>query len=141
MSGVNSTTAALGGRMSPSEVGKQAAAEADIHDFLREAGDALSSNTGVASAAAQMPRRKMLQSQDAAYMAPVKTVRIQDPSLPLQPFRRPPSPVSRTYYPAASSVSGLSRAPSVLDSAPNFSPPADDDYVPYRRSLSPDRPY
>ncbi|KAF1830048.1 chitin synthase 2 [Decorospora gaudefroyi] len=145
MSSANSTTAALGERMTTAEVGKQKAAEADIHDFLREAGDALSSSAGASAAPMQMPRRKTLKSQMASYMAPTKTVRLQDPDLPLQTLRRPPSPVSRAYHPhpAPSSVSGLSRTPSVLDTAPNMPPPADDDasYVPYRRPISPDRPY
>ena len=37
MSSANSNTAELGARMTMSEVGKQKAAESDIHDFLREA--------------------------------------------------------------------------------------------------------
>ena len=36
MSSANSNTAELGARMTMSEVGKQKAAESDIHDFLRE---------------------------------------------------------------------------------------------------------
>jgi chitin synthase len=141
MSLANSNTAELGERMTPSEIGKQKAAEADIHDFLREAGDALNSTASAAHVPSQMPRRKTLKSQITDYMAPRKTVRLQDPDLPLHDLRRPPSPVSRTYHPAASSVSGLSRTPSVLDAAPNMPPPMDDDYVPYRRPLSPDRSY
>lgn len=120
MSGVNSTTAALGERMTPSEIGRQKMAEADIVDFLREAGDALSFNPHASGAglSSQMPRRKTLKS-------------------------RPPSPVSRTYHPMASSMAGLSRTPSVLDTAPNMPPPTEGSpgsYLPYRRSHSPDRP-
>ncbi|KAI8938377.1 hypothetical protein NX059_004272 [Plenodomus lindquistii] len=105
----NSTSAALGARMTPSETGRQKAAEGEIVGFLREAGDVLTT---------QMPRRKTLKS-------------------------RPLSPVSRSYYPTGSSVSGLSRTPSVLDTAPNMPPPTEDSpgsYAPYRRSYSPDRP-
>jgi chitin synthase len=141
MSIANSNTADLGERMTMSEVGKQKAAEADIHDFLREAGDALSSTSSAAAVPTQMPRRKTLKSQLANYTALSKTVQLQDPDLPLRDLRRPPSPVSRTYHPTSSSVSGLSRTPSVMDTAPNMPPPEDDGYVPYRRPLSPDRPY
>ncbi|CAN9079296.1 unnamed protein product [Alternaria alternata] len=140
MSSANSNTAELGARMTMSEVGKQKAAESDIHDFLREAGDALSSTSSTAAAPTQMPRRKMINSETANYAALSTTVRSQDPDLQLRDLRRPPSPVSRTYHPTSSSVSGLSRTPSVMDTAPNM-PPPDDDYVPYRRPLSPDRPY
>ncbi|CBX90655.1 predicted protein [Plenodomus lingam JN3] len=67
MSGVNSTRAALGERMTPSEIGRQKTAEAGIVDFLREAGDALSSNDHAPAAGAglstQMPRRKTLKSR------------------------------------------------------------------------------
>ncbi|KAF2198370.1 glycosyltransferase family 2 protein [Delitschia confertaspora ATCC 74209] len=48
----------------------------------------------------------------------------------------PPSPAPRSYQP---SLSSFSRAPSVLDAAPNIPPPEDADYVPYRRPYSPDR--
>ncbi|KAI4636736.1 hypothetical protein J4E93_010960 [Alternaria ventricosa] len=139
MSNANSNTAELGERMTMSEVGKQKAAEADIHDFLREAGDALSSTSSAAAMPTQMPRRKTIKSQFDT--TPYKTVRLQDPDLPLLSSRRPPSPVSRSYHPTNSSVSGLSRTPSVMDTAPNMPPPGEDPYVPYRRPLSPDRPY
>ncbi|KAF1913433.1 FAD binding domain-containing protein [Ampelomyces quisqualis] len=131
MSGANSTTAALGERMTPSEIGAQTAAEAGIVDFLREAGNALHASSGAAGASSsqQMPRRKTLKA------------RFEDPGLPLHPSHRPPSP-TRTYHPAGTS-SLLSRTPSVLDTAPTMPPPIDVDspsYVPYRRPLSPDRP-
>jgi chitin synthase len=64
MSGANSTTAALGARMTPSEVGKQKAAEAGIVDFLREAGNALNANSSAAGvSSAHMPRRKTLKTR------------------------------------------------------------------------------
>jgi chitin synthase len=64
MSGANSTTAALGARMTPAEVGKQKAAEAGIVDFLREAGNALDATSSTAPvSAAQMPRRKTLKTR------------------------------------------------------------------------------
>ncbi|KAF1939970.1 hypothetical protein EJ02DRAFT_445798 [Clathrospora elynae] len=143
MSSANSTTAALGRHMTTSEVGKQKAAEADIVDFLREAGNALDSSASAAGVSTLMPRRKTLKSQLAGYIAPTKTVQVQDVGLPLHDLRRAPSPVSRAYHPTSSSVSGLSRTPSVLDTAPNMPPPIEDadSYVPYRRPLSPDRPY
>ncbi|KAL6710924.1 Chitin synthase, class 2 [Coniothyrium glycines] len=140
MSGVRSTTAALGERMTPSEVGQQKAAEGGIVDFLREAGDALKSSSSAAGVSAQMPRRKTLQSRLVDRVSPTKSMPPQSPSLPLHHLRRPPSP-SRIYHPAASSVSGISRTPSVLDTAPNMPPPGEDSpsYVPYRRPYSPDR--
>ncbi|KAF1976387.1 hypothetical protein BU23DRAFT_551848 [Bimuria novae-zelandiae CBS 107.79] len=57
-----------------------------------------------------------------------------------QSYVSPPSPVARSYQPSMSSLP-LSRAPSVLDTAPNIPPPGEDSpsYVPYRRPLSPDR--
>jgi len=60
-----------------------------------------------------------------------------------QSYMPPLSPVSHAHHPTASSVSGLSRAPSVMDTAPNMPPPAEDSpgsYMPYRRTRSPDRP-
>lgn len=63
MSDVNSATAALGANMTQSEIGRQKAAEADIVDFLREAGDALSSSTGGAPKMTQMPPRKALRTR------------------------------------------------------------------------------
>ncbi|KAJ4362988.1 Chitin synthase, class 2 [Neocucurbitaria cava] len=146
MAGARSTTAALGERMTPSEVGKQKAAEADIVDFLREAGDALNSTSSAPSAAAvshsHMPRRKTVRSTMVDHVPVLQSNMTRDPGLPLHPTRRPPSPVSRTYHPTASSISSLSRTTSVLDTAPNMPPPAEDSpsYVPYRRPLSPDRP-
>ncbi|KAF2464474.1 uncharacterized protein BDR25DRAFT_296716 [Lindgomyces ingoldianus] len=52
----------------------------------------------------------------------------------------PPSPLSRSYHPSTSSLP-LSRAPSVIDTAPNIPPPENDSpsYVPYRRPVSPER--
>ncbi|KAL5388232.1 hypothetical protein DPSP01_003220 [Paraphaeosphaeria sporulosa] len=57
-----------------------------------------------------------------------------------QSYVSPPSPVARSYQPSMSSLP-LSRAPSVLDTAPNMPPPGEDSpsYVPYRRPYSPDR--
>ncbi|OAL47774.1 chitin synthase 2 [Pyrenochaeta sp. DS3sAY3a] len=132
MAGARSTTAALGERMTTSEIGKQKKAEAEIVDFLREAGDALKSSSSAADNSFQMPRRKSLRTSNVS----------RDPGLPKHPMRRPLSPVSRTYHPTASSVSALSRTPSVLDTAPNMPPPSEDSpsYVPYRRPHSPDRP-
>jgi chitin synthase len=121
----NSTTAALGEPMSASEVGKQKRAEADIVDFLREAGNALEST---AMPSSQMPRRETVKQ--------TRFVDGRDPGLPVHHSRRPPS----SYQPT---VSSLSRTPSVLDTAPNMPPPTEDphspSYVPYRRPLSPDR--
>ncbi|KAH4210386.1 chitin synthase [Parastagonospora nodorum] len=52
----------------------------------------------------------------------------------------PPHSPTRAYQ---STVSSLSRTPSVMDTAPNMPPPSEDSpsYVPYRRPLSPDRSY
>ncbi|KAF2029758.1 hypothetical protein EK21DRAFT_67138 [Setomelanomma holmii] len=140
MSGVNSTTAALGERMTSSEVRKQKAAEADIVDFLREAGNALnSSSSATAAPSTQMPKRKNLKTRFVDQLSPTKTSKLErDPGLPLYEIR-PPSPMSRSYHPTATSVS-LSRTPSVLDTAPNMPPPSEDSpsYVPYR-PRSPDR--
>lgn len=61
MSGVNSTTAALGERMTPFEVGKRKTAEANIVDFLREAGNALDSTSTTGGMSSHMPRRKSLK--------------------------------------------------------------------------------
>ncbi|KAL5439408.1 hypothetical protein PMIN06_009952 [Paraphaeosphaeria minitans] len=57
-----------------------------------------------------------------------------------QSYVSPPSPVARSYQPSMSSLP-LSRAPSVLDTAPNMPPPSEDSpsYLPYRRPYSPDR--
>ncbi|KAF2181320.1 glycosyltransferase family 2 protein [Zopfia rhizophila CBS 207.26] len=53
---------------------------------------------------------------------------------------RPPSPLTRSYHPSTTSLP-LSRAPSVIDTAPNIPPPENESppYVPYRRPVSPDR--
>jgi chitin synthase len=142
MSSANSTTAALGARMTPAEVGKQKAAEADIVDFLREAGNALDSSAHAAAPAMQMPRRKTLRTRFVGGLSPTKSTSKmpQESCLPLYQMRRAPSPISRAYHPAATSVS-LSRTPSVLDTAPIMPPPNEDSpsYVPYRRPTSPER--
>jgi chitin synthase len=148
MSGANSTTAALGERMTPSEIGRQKAAEADIVDFLREAGDALDASSSAAGVSAtqhqQMPRRKTLNVRFVDRVSPTTSISKSkselacDPGLPIHSSNRPHSP-TRAYQ---STVSSISRTPSVLDTAPNMPPPGMDDpgYVPYRRPLSPDRP-
>jgi chitin synthase len=134
-----STAGALGAKMTPLEAGKTKAAEADIVDFLREAGDALNSTPGAAQpATTAMPRRKTLKTRlsDSIYTSKPKLVP-HDHGLPMQPISRPAEP-SR-YQPT---VSGLSRTQSILDAAPNMPPPSADDtspYQPYRRPLSPDR--
>jgi chitin synthase len=143
MSGANSTTAALGARMTPYEVGKQKAAEADIVDFLREAGDALDSSSSAAgvSSTHQMPRRKTVNVRFVDRLSPTKSKKQSklecDPDLPMHHSNRPHSP-TRAYQ---STVSSLSRTPSVMDTAPNMPPPSENSpsYVPYRRPLSPDR--
>ncbi|KAJ4371049.1 Chitin synthase, class 2 [Didymella sp. IMI 355093] len=139
-----STAGALGQKMTASEAGKTKAAKADIVDFLREAGDALNSTSAQAQpTATAMPRRKTLKTRlsDSIYTSKPKLVP-HDHGLPMQPIRRPTEPSSRAYQPP---VSGLSRTQSVLDSAPNMPPPSADGssppYQPYRRPLSPDRPY
>jgi chitin synthase len=142
MSGANSTSAALGVRMTPSEVGKQKAAESGIVDFLREAGDALNSSSSAAAVPStqSMPRRKTL---NVRFVDPAKSKKHpnleKNPGLPVSHFCRPHSP-TRAYQ---STVSSLSRTPSVMDTAPNMPPPSEDSpsYVPYRRPLSPDRSY
>lgn len=134
-----STAATLGDRLNPSEVGKQVQAEADIVDLLREADAALKPRRD-----AKTPKRKSIKSRLAERISPTKT---KEPGLPLHETRRPPSPLTRSYHPSTSSLP-LSRAPSVLDTAPNMPPPADESpsYVPYRRPMSPEyaaptRPY
>ncbi|KAJ4330906.1 Chitin synthase, class 2, partial [Didymella glomerata] len=120
-----STAGALGAKMTPSEAGKTKAAEADIVDFLREAGDALTST----SAAAQptntpMPRRKTLKTRlsDSLYTSKPKLVP-HDHGLPMQPILRPAEPSARAYQPT---VTGLARTQSILDAAPNMPPPSAD---------------
>ena len=142
MSGANSTTAALGARMTSSEVGKQKAAESGIVDFLREAGDALNSTSAAAavSSAQPMPRRKTLNVRFVDAAKSKKHSKLEkNPGLPMSQPYRPHSP-TRAYQ---STVSSLSRTPSVMDTAPNMPPPSEDSpsYVPYRRPLSPDRSY
>jgi chitin synthase len=144
MSGVNSTAGALGGKMTPSEAGKRKAVEADIVDFLREAGDALNSTPSQPAPTTAMPQRKSLKTRlsDSVYKHKPKLVP-HDHGLPMQPLR-PTEPSSHAYTATASSVSGLERNLSVLDSAPNMPPPLDGSsppYQPYRRPLSPDRAY
>ncbi|KAJ6195229.1 hypothetical protein J3E72DRAFT_248834 [Bipolaris maydis] len=141
MSSATSTAAALGARMTPSEAGKQREAEAEIHDFLREAGNALNATGSAAPAQTNSAGRKSLRQQAIGWMSPSKTTPLQDPDLPTHHSHRQPQPTSRMYHPSPSSVSSLSRTPSLMDNAPNMPPPIDDDYVPYRRSISPDRPY
>jgi chitin synthase len=75
MSGANSTTAALGERMTPSEVGRQKAAEANIVDFLREAGNALDATSGAAAVpSSQMPRKKILTTRFVDRASPRKSM-------------------------------------------------------------------
>jgi chitin synthase len=128
---MGSTAATLGDRLAPSDNGRQARAESGIVDLLREADAALSEHPPPASHT-KMPKRKTLKT-----VSPTKR---NEPGLPLYEPRRPPSPLSRSYHPSVSSLP-LSRAPSVLDTAPNMPPPTEDSpsYVPYRRPLSPDR--
>jgi chitin synthase len=139
MSGANSNTAALGEHMTPFEVGQRKAAEADIVDFLREAGNALNSSSSAAGVSSQMPKRKTVKTRFVDRMSPTKSKLGREPGLPLYHVNRPPSP-SRSYQPTVSAVSP-SRSSSVLDSAPSMPPPMDNSpaYVPYRRPESPDR--
>ncbi|KAJ4291708.1 Chitin synthase, class 2 [Kalmusia sp. IMI 367209] len=134
---MGSTAGTLGQTLTRSEVGKQAAAEAGIVDLLREADAALSS-TSTSNPAAQMPKRKPMKTRLVDRLSPTKAK--QEPGLPLYETHRPPSPVARSYQPSMSSLP-LSRTPSVLDTAPNMPPPAEDSpsYIPYRRPLSPER--
>jgi chitin synthase len=74
MSGANSTTAALGRRMTPAEVGRQKAAEANIVEFLREAGNALDATSGAAAVPSlQMPRKKILKTRFVDRASPKKS--------------------------------------------------------------------
>jgi chitin synthase len=140
---MGSTAGTLGDRLTRSEVGAHADAEAGIVDLLREADAALSSTSTSTSAAAsrhvpQTLKRKAIKTRLVDRLSPAK--KTQDPGLPSYDSRRPPSPVARSYQPSMSSVP-LSRAPSVLDTAPNMPPPGEDSpsYVPYRRPYSPER--
>ncbi|KAF2684261.1 glycosyltransferase family 2 protein [Lentithecium fluviatile CBS 122367] len=130
---MGSTAATLGDVLDPSDVGRQARAEAGIVDLLREADAALNEQRPHT----EMPKRKTIKTRLVDRLSPTKK---NDPGLPLYEPRRPPSPMSRSYHPSTSSLP-LSRAPSVLETAPNIPPPAEDSpsYVPYRRPLSPER--
>jgi chitin synthase len=130
LSATDSAAATLGGTRRVPEVGKQQAAEAAIVDLLRDAGAALNVRPKAPGGPKDMPVTARLASR----LSPSKK---RDPDLPSYEPRRPPSPIMRTYQP---SMSSLSRAPSILDTAPNMPPPEDSpSYLPYRRPLSPDR--
>jgi len=132
---MGSTAATLGDRLDPSDNGRQARAESGIVDLLREADAALSERPEPSHT--KMPKRKTIKTRVVNRLSsPTKN----EPGLPLYESRRPPSPLSRSYHPSVSSLP-LSRAPSVLDTAPNMPPPSEGSpsYVPYRRPLSPDR--
>lgn len=133
VSAMGSTAATLGDQLNPSEVGRQATAEADIVDFLREADAALGARPHP-----KMPKKKSIKARLADRLSPAKSK--QEPGLPLYDSRRPPSPLTRSYHPSTSSLP-LSRTSSVLDTAPSMPPPSDDSpsYIPYRRPISPDR--
>ena len=132
---MGSTAGTIGDGLSRSEVGQQAAAEAGIVDLLREA-DAVLSSTSTSKPVPQTLKRKSIATRLVDRISPTK--KQSDTGLPLYDTRRPPSPVARAYQPSMSSLP-LSRAPSVLDTAPNMPPPGDDSYMPYRRPYSPDR--
>ncbi|KAF2107827.1 chitin synthase 2 [Lophiotrema nucula] len=134
LSGVDSTAATLGDGHGAPRAGRQAAAEAAIVDLLRDANTALNET----APAYDMPKRKTIKSRLANRFSPTKQGR--DQSLPVYETNRPISPVTRSYHPSTSSLP-LSRAPSVIDTAPNIPPPESDSpgYIPYRRPLSPDR--
>ncbi|KAL1592291.1 Chitin synthase, class 2 [Paraconiothyrium brasiliense] len=135
---MGSTAGTLGDKLTRSQVGAQAYAEADIVDLLREADAALNSTANATSnPVPQTLKRKSIKTRLVDRLSPTKT---HEPGLPLYDTRRPPSPVARSYQPSMSSLP-LSRAPSVLDTAPNMPPPGEDSpsYIPYRRPLSPER--
>ncbi|KAF2636809.1 chitin synthase 2 [Massarina eburnea CBS 473.64] len=119
---MDSTAGTLGDRHAPSNVGRQAAVESGIVDLLREAEGALKG----APKLHETPKRKSIRT------SPAKSR--QDPGLPLNQPRRPPSPVERSYQPSVSSIP--SRQSSILDTAPSMPPPTEDSrsYMPYRRS-------
>ncbi|OAG01441.1 chitin synthase 2 [Paraphaeosphaeria sporulosa] len=134
---MGSTAGTLGDKLTRSQVGVHADAEAGLVDFLREANAALSSTSHATSnPVPQTLKRKSIKTRLVDHLSPTK----KEPGLPLYDTRRPPSPVARSYQPSMSSLP-LSRAPSVLDTAPNMPPPGEDSpsYVPYRRPYSPDR--
>lgn len=140
---MGSTAGMLGDKLTHSEVGAHADAEAGIVDLLREADAALSSTSHSTSHSTSTPvpqtlKRKSITTRLVDRISPTK--KQQDSGLPLYDTRRPPSPMARSYQPSISSLP-LSRAPSVLDTAPNMPPPGEDSpsYVPYRRPYSPDR--
>ncbi|KAL5389559.1 hypothetical protein PMIN02_007318 [Paraphaeosphaeria minitans] len=76
----------------------------------------------------------------SGHMQGGSTMRLLTHADDAQSYVSPPSPVARSYQPSMSSLP-LSRAPSVLDTAPNMPPPSEDSpsYLPYRRPYSPDR--
>ncbi|KAF2443044.1 glycosyltransferase family 2 protein [Karstenula rhodostoma CBS 690.94] len=136
---MGSTAGTLGDKLTRSEVGAHADAEAGIVDLLREADAALSSTSHATSKPVpQTLKRKSITTRLVDRLSPTK--KPQEPGLPLHDTRRPPSPVARSYQPSMFSLP-LSRTPSVLDTAPNMPPPGEDSpsYVPYRRSYSPER--
>lgn len=134
LSAVDSTAGTLGDRRHATRAGHQQAAEAAIVDFLRDAGAELDSTAEPSGSS----KKKSIKSRLTSRLSPSK--KDQDPGLPVHEPRRPPSPLTRSYHPSTSSLP-LSRAPSVLDTAPTMPPPADDSpsYIPYRRPVSPDR--
>ncbi|KAL5450398.1 hypothetical protein PMIN07_008870 [Paraphaeosphaeria minitans] len=134
---MGSTAGTLGDKLTHSQVGAHADAEAGLVDFLREANAALSSTSHATSnPVPQTLKRKSIKTRLVDRLSPTKN----EPGLPLYDTHRPPSPVARSYQPSMSSLP-LSRAPSVLDTAPNMPPPSEDSpsYLPYRRPYSPDR--
>lgn len=144
LSAMDTTVGALGDQLSPSEVGRQQAAEAGIVDLLREAGAALSSAGPVRPSPTAVRRKTVNRTSPTKTKTQTQTEKRREPGLPLHEPRRPPSPLSRSYQPSVSSLP--SRASSVLDNAPNMPPPTsfDEPYHPYRPSLdrgSPSRPY